>query len=81
VVSGIAPGAFPSARNKGARDHADAVGRRIPSGRVGDAADIAGGAVYLASRAGDYVVGTTLPIDGGLVNADLPADFLDPLGT
>ncbi|MET0179279.1 MAG: SDR family oxidoreductase [Novosphingobium sp.] len=80
VVSAIAPGAFPSEMNKGARDHADRIGPRIPAGRVGAAADIAGGAIYLASSAGDYVVGTTLAIDGGLVNADLPADFLSPLG-
>jgi NAD(P)-dependent dehydrogenase (short-subunit alcohol dehydrogenase family) len=80
VVSGIAPGAFPSAMNKGARDHANRVSGTIPSGRVGGAADIAGGAIYLASAAGDYVVGTTLAIDGGLVNASVPADPLDPLG-
>jgi NAD(P)-dependent dehydrogenase (short-subunit alcohol dehydrogenase family) len=30
---------------------------------------MAGAAIYLASRAGDYVVGETLTVDGGLVNA------------
>ncbi|RYY46730.1 MAG: SDR family oxidoreductase [Sphingomonadales bacterium] len=69
VVSSLAPGAFPSEMNKVARDHADGVGKRIPSGRIGVAEDMAGAAIYLASRAGDYVVGETLTVDGGIVNA------------
>lgn len=80
VVTGIAPGAYASEMNKAARDAGDKVSKGIPSGRIGCAEDIAGGAIYLASRAGDYVVGTTLPIDGGIVNAALPEDFHDPLG-
>lgn len=71
VVTAIAPGAFQSEMNKAARDHAEAVGSRIPARRIGTAEDMAAGAVYLASRAGDYVVGETLTIDGGLVSADL----------
>ena len=71
VVTAIAPGAFQSEMNKAARDHAEAVGARIPARRIGTAEDMAAGAVYLASRAGDYVVGETLTIDGGLVSADL----------
>ena len=80
VVSCIAPGAYASEMNKAARDQGEKVGKGIPAGRIGCAEDIAGGAIYLASRAGDYVVGTTLPIDGGIVNAALPEDFHDPLG-
>ena len=56
------------------------VSKGIPSGRIGDELDMAGGAIYLASRAGDYVVGTALPIDGGVVNASVPRDFVDPSG-
>ena len=41
---------------------------------------MAGGAVYLASRAGDYVVGSALPIDGGIVNGWVPDDAIDPAG-
>ena len=70
VVTAIAPGAFPSTMNKAARDHGDAVAQRIPSRRVGVAEDMAAAAIYLASRAGDYVVGDTLTVDGGLVHAD-----------
>ncbi|MDR0478469.1 MAG: SDR family oxidoreductase [Burkholderiaceae bacterium] len=65
AVSAIAPGAFPSTMNKDARDHGDEIAPRIPLGRLGVAEDMAGAAIYLASRAGDYVVGGTLTVDGG----------------
>ncbi|NKE66215.1 SDR family oxidoreductase [Ramlibacter sp. RBP-2] len=65
VVSGIAPGAFASDMNRAARDHGDQVARRIPAGRIGTDEDMAGAAIYLASRAGDYVVGQTIVVDGG----------------
>ncbi|WP_174297066.1 SDR family oxidoreductase [Sphingomonas bacterium] len=68
-VTSIAPGAFASEMNKAARDHGDAVARSIPAGRIGLAEDMAGAAIYLASRAGDYVVGETITVDGGLVHA------------
>ena len=70
-VTAIAPGAYPSDMNKAARDFGDEVARRIPAGRIGAPEDMIAGALYLASRAGDYVVGDTLVIDGGLVNASL----------
>jgi len=69
VVTAIAPGAFASAMNKDARDHAEAVSHRIPAGRIGTDEDMAGAAIYLASRAGDYVVGSTLVVDGGVTHA------------
>lgn len=65
VVSAIAPGPFASDMNKDARDHGDEVAERVPLGRIGTTEDMAGAAVYLASRAGDYVVGSTLVVDGG----------------
>jgi len=65
-VTAIAPGAFASEMNKVARDHADAISKMIPAGRVGTAEDMAGAAIYLASRAGDYVVGSTIIVDGGV---------------
>jgi NAD(P)-dependent dehydrogenase (short-subunit alcohol dehydrogenase family) len=81
VVSGIGPGAFASEMNKAARDNEGMVEKGIPARRIGDAMDMAGGAIYLASRAGDYVVGTTIPIDGGVVNANVGAgNFVDPSG-
>lgn len=66
VVSAIAPGAFASTMNKDARDRGDEIAGDIPSGRIGVPEDMAGAAVYLASRAGDYVVGETLVVDGGV---------------
>jgi NAD(P)-dependent dehydrogenase (short-subunit alcohol dehydrogenase family) len=69
VVSAIAPGAFATNMNKAARDHGDEVAAYIPLGRIGHPEDIAGAAIYLASRAGDYVVGSTLVVDGGVTHA------------
>lgn len=70
VVTAIAPGPFQSDMNKAARDHADEVATKVPAGRIGTDEDMAGAAIYLASRAGDYVVGTTLAVDGGIVYAN-----------
>ncbi|KQX24642.1 SDR family oxidoreductase [Variovorax sp. Root434] len=69
AVSAIAPGAFASDMNKDARDHGDEVKGRIPAGRIGTPEDMAGAAIYLASRAGDYVMGSTLVVDGGVTHA------------
>jgi len=66
AVSAIAPGAFASDMNRDARDHGAALAARIPAGRIGVDDDMAGAAIYLASRAGDYVVGATLVVDGGV---------------
>jgi NAD(P)-dependent dehydrogenase (short-subunit alcohol dehydrogenase family) len=69
VVSAIAPGAFASDMNKVARDHGDEIKGHIPAGRIGVPEDMAGAAIYLASRAGDYVMGSTLVVDGGVTHA------------
>ncbi|MBY0303374.1 MULTISPECIES: SDR family oxidoreductase [Sphingomonas] len=70
-VTSIAPGAFASEMNRAARDHGDAVAKAIPARRIGADEDMAGTAIYLASRAGDYVIGETIAVDGGIVNASL----------
>ncbi|MEQ1499532.1 MAG: SDR family NAD(P)-dependent oxidoreductase [Novosphingobium sp.] len=80
VVTAIAPGAFPSEMNKAAAKNPEGSAKGIPFHRVGMAEDMAAGAIYLASRAGDYVVGTTIPIDGGIVNGWVPEVFNDPSG-
>jgi NAD(P)-dependent dehydrogenase (short-subunit alcohol dehydrogenase family) len=79
-VTGIGPGAFPSDMNKAARDHGDMVSKSVPNKRVGDWMDISGAVIFLASRAGDYVIGTTIPVDGGIVNAQVPTGGYDPEG-
>lgn len=80
VVTSIAPGAFPSEMNRAAKDAPDASAAGIPAKRIGTAEDMAAAAIYLCSRAGDYVVGETLTVDGGVVNAHLPRHFADPGG-
>lgn len=69
VMTGIAPGAFASEMNRVARDHGDEIAKRIPSRRIGTDEDMAGTAIFLASRAGDYVVGDTIAVDGGVAYA------------
>ena len=69
VVSAIAPGAFASQMNRVARDQAEEAAKHIPAGRIGCDDDMAGAAIYLASRAGDYVMGSTLVVDGGWTHA------------
>ncbi|MEM9169169.1 MAG: SDR family oxidoreductase [Pseudomonadota bacterium] len=72
VVNAIAPGAFASEMNRAARDMPDAMAGMIPARRIGRDEDMAGAAIYLAARAGDYVVGETLTVDGGIAFASIP---------
>ena len=69
VVSGIAPGPFASEMNKEARDHGDEVAQHVPAGRIGTPEDMAGAAIFLAARSGDYVLGETIVVDGGVTHA------------
>ena len=67
-VNAIAPGYFSTDNTTALR--ADETRNReilarIPAGRWGQPSDLAGAAVFLASRASDYVHGTLLPVDGG----------------
>ena len=72
MVNAIAPGAFASDMNRAARDRAESVAEHIPAGRIGRDEDMASAAIYLAARSGDYVVGSTLVVDGGVALARLP---------
>ena len=73
VVSGIAPGAFASEMNRDARDRGDELAKYIPSRRIGTDEDMQGVAIYLASRAGDYAVGITIAVDGGVAFGSIGA--------
>lgn len=67
-VNAIAPGLFPSKMTDFMMpdDKAQqAIGKAIPLGRVGNEKDMQGLSLFLASRAGDYVTGAVIPIDGG----------------
>ena len=68
-VNAIAPGAIRTEINRPAWETQDAEAallRLIPYGRVGNPEDVAKAAVWLASDESDYVVGTTLFVDGGM---------------
>ena len=78
VVTSIAPGAFASEMNRAAKDAPEASAAGIPAKRIGTKEDMAAVAIYLCSRAGDYVVGETIAVDGGIVNALLPSHFASP---
>jgi len=71
VVTCIAPGAFASEMNRDARDHGEEIAKRIPFHRIGTDEDMQGVAIYLASRAGDYAVGVTIAVDGGVAFASV----------
>lgn len=69
-VNAIAPGAVLTDMNRSHLEEASKRERlvaRIPAGRMGDPTDIAGAAVFLASPDSDYVHGTTIYVDGGLL--------------
>lgn len=67
-INSIAPGAIRTPINEAATegDATQELLKLIPYGRIGDVEDIANAVVFLASDASDYIVGTTLFIDGGM---------------
>ncbi|APU16247.1 MULTISPECIES: 2-dehydro-3-deoxy-D-gluconate 5-dehydrogenase KduD [Actinoalloteichus] len=67
-VNAIAPGYFSTDNTEALRadpQRHDAILARIPAGRWGEGADLAGAVVFLASAASDYVTGQVLAVDGG----------------
>ena len=73
TVNAIAPGPFDSKMMAFILDNAKAraaLAVQVPLGRIGEPDDLAGAAVYLASRAGSYLTGATVPVGGGLACAD-----------
>jgi NAD(P)-dependent dehydrogenase (short-subunit alcohol dehydrogenase family) len=69
-VNAIGPGLIATPLNAAARQNPDYMRNfqnRIPLGRIGEPADIAGAAVFLASDMARYITGVTLPVDGGFL--------------
>lgn len=67
TVNAIAPGFFESDMTVIIDDNMrKMVESMVPRGRTGTAEDMAGAAIYLASRAGAYVTGSVIPVEGGL---------------
>jgi NAD(P)-dependent dehydrogenase (short-subunit alcohol dehydrogenase family) len=69
TVNAIAPGPFDSKMMAFALDDPQtraAIAARVPLGRIGEPDDMAGAALFLASRAGRYLTGAVIPVDGGL---------------
>jgi 3-oxoacyl-[acyl-carrier protein] reductase len=67
TVNCVAPGFIVTAMTDALSDEQrDALLQSVPSGRLGDVADVAAGVVYLASDEAAYVTGQTLHINGGL---------------
>ena len=67
TVNAVAPGPFESRMMAATleRFH-DAIVASCPLGRIGEPEDMAGVAIYLASRAGSYLTGAVIPVDGGI---------------
>ena len=67
TVNAVAPGPFESKMMAWTlREFGDAIAASSPLGRIGRPDDMAGVAVFLASRAGSYVTGAVIPVDGGI---------------
>ncbi|MGB2572088.1 SDR family oxidoreductase [Micromonospora citrea] len=69
TVNAIAPGPFESKMMAFALDDPQsraAIERQVPLGRIGRPEDMAGTAIYLSSRAGAYLTGAVIPVDGGI---------------
>jgi NAD(P)-dependent dehydrogenase (short-subunit alcohol dehydrogenase family) len=67
TVNAVAPGPFESKMMAATlRTFGDAIAEAAPLRRIGRPDDMAGVAIYLASRAGAYVTGAVIPVDGGI---------------
>jgi NAD(P)-dependent dehydrogenase (short-subunit alcohol dehydrogenase family) len=66
TVNAVAPGPFQSKMMAATLDQfGDSIAGNNPLGRIGAPEDMAGIAIFLASKAGAYVTGTVIPVDGG----------------
>lgn len=69
-VNAIAPGPFESKMmERTLKTSREQIVRRVPRKRIGEPEDMAGAAMFLASRAASYITGIVLPVDGGITAA------------
>jgi NAD(P)-dependent dehydrogenase (short-subunit alcohol dehydrogenase family) len=67
TVNAIAPGPFESKMMAATLEaFGDVIRAQCPLGRIGEPDDMAGTAIFLASRAGAYLTGAVIPVDGGI---------------
>jgi NAD(P)-dependent dehydrogenase (short-subunit alcohol dehydrogenase family) len=67
TVNAVAPGPFQSKMMKETLERfGDMIVAQVPRGRIGEPEDMAGIAIFLASRAGAYITGAVIPVDGGM---------------
>jgi NAD(P)-dependent dehydrogenase (short-subunit alcohol dehydrogenase family) len=67
TVNAVAPGPFESKMMAATlREYGEVIAASSPLGRIGRPDDMAGVAIFLASRAGAYVTGAVIPVDGGI---------------
>jgi NAD(P)-dependent dehydrogenase (short-subunit alcohol dehydrogenase family) len=67
TVNAIAPGPFPSKMMAATlAAHGDEIAANAPLRRIGRPDDVAGTAIFLSSRAGSYLTGAVIPVDGGI---------------
>lgn len=66
-VNALLPGFFPTKMSAHLKDVPDAAAGLVPMGRFGEPEDIAGAVIFLSSKAGAYVTGAELQVDGGLI--------------
>ncbi len=67
TVNAIAPGPFPSKMMAATLEQfGEQIRKGVPLKRIGEPGDMAGAAIYLASRASNYVTGIVIPVDGGI---------------
>jgi len=68
TVNAVSPGPFESKMMAAMLDaFRETIESTVPLGRIGRPDDMAGIAIFLASRAGSYLTGTVIPVDGGLI--------------
>ena len=68
TVNAIAPGPFESKMMAATLENfGDSIKASVPLHRIGEPSDMAGTAIFLSSKAGAYITGAVIPVDGGLL--------------